>query len=90
MNAAGYDVATLGNHEFDYAMQGCMDVIEWTDFPYTSCNFYREADGVRGDTVLDSYVMFDCGDEKVAQRYAHLRQCGMPANRYGTVDTRCP
>lgn len=66
MNAAGYDVATLGNHEFDYTMQGCMDVIEWADFPYTSCNFYHEADGVRGDTVLESYVMFECGDENVA------------------------
>lgn len=66
MNAAGYDVATLGNHEFDYNMQGCMNTIDWAEFPYTSCNFYREADGVRGENVLDSYVMFECGDEKVA------------------------
>ncbi len=66
MNAADYDVATLGNHEFDYDMQGCMNVIDWAEFPYISCNFYREADGVRGENVLDSYVMFDCGDEKIA------------------------
>lgn len=66
MNAAGYDVATLGNHEFDYNMQGCMDAIDRAAFPYISCNFYREADGVRGENVLDSYVLFDCGDEKVA------------------------
>lgn len=66
MNTAGYDVATLGNHEFDYNMQGCMNVIDWAEFPYISCNFYREADGVRGENVLDSYVMFDCGDEKIA------------------------
>lgn len=66
MNAADYDVATLGNHEFDYNMQGCMNIIDWADFSYISCNFYRENDGVRGANVLDSYVMFDCGDEKVA------------------------
>lgn len=66
MNATDYDVATLGNHEFDYNMQGCMNAIGWAQFPYISCNFYRETDGVRGENVLDSYVMFDCGDEKIA------------------------
>ncbi len=66
MNAADYDVATLGNHEFDYGMAGCLNVIEIAEFPYVSANFYHEKDGVRGENVLDSYVMFDCGDEKVA------------------------
>lgn len=66
MNSAGYDVATLGNHEFDYNMSGCMKTIEWAEFPYVSCNFYNEANGVRGDNVLSSYVTFDCGDEKLA------------------------
>ena len=27
MNAAGYDVATLGNHEFDYDMEGALAAI---------------------------------------------------------------
>lgn len=66
MNAAGYDLATLGNHEFDYNMTGCMNAISWADFPYVSCNFYHESEGVRGDNVLDSYKIFDAGDEKVA------------------------
>ena len=66
MNSAGYDVATLGNHEFDYNMQGCMNVIDWANFPNTSCNFYHEKDGQRGENVLDSYVLFNCGEEKVA------------------------
>lgn len=66
MNAAGYDAATLGNHEFDYGMQGCLDTIERAEFEYISCNFYHEENGVRGENVLDSYTMFDCGDEKVA------------------------
>ena len=66
MNAASYDLATLGNHEFDYGMFGCMQAIDWAEYAYTSCNFYHEEAGVRGETVLDSYVAFECGDEKVA------------------------
>ena len=66
MNAAGYDVATLGNHEFDYGMDGAMNVIDWAEYPYTSSNFYHEKDGVKGDAVLPPYVMFECGADKVA------------------------
>lgn len=66
MNVAGYDVATLGNHEFDYGMSGCMNVIGLADFTYVSCNFYHETNGVRGENVLDSYKAFDCGSEKIA------------------------
>ena len=61
MNAAGYDAATLGNHEFDYGMQGCIDVRSWAAFPYISCNFYHEENGVRGDNVLPAYAAFNCG-----------------------------
>lgn len=66
MNATGYDVATLGNHEFDYGMDGCMNVIDWARFPYTSCNFYHEQDGVKGEAVLEPYVLFPCGKETLA------------------------
>ena len=65
MNAAGYDLATLGNHEFDYGMTGCQNIVSWADYTYVSCNFYNEAAGVRGTNVLDSYKIFDCG-KKVA------------------------
>ena len=66
MNAAGYDAATLGNHEFDYNMSGCMNIIQWADFPYLSCNFHHERDGKREANVLDSYKLFDCGSQKIA------------------------
>lgn len=66
MNAAEYDVATLGNHEFDYGTEGCMQAMEWAEFPYISANFYNERDGVRTENVLDSFVLFDCGAEKLA------------------------
>ena len=66
MNASGYDAATLGNHEFDYGMLGCMKVIDMADYPYLSCNFYHEENGVKKNTVLDAYKIFDCGSEKIA------------------------
>ena len=66
MNAAGYDVATLGNHEFDYGMTGCMNVIDWAEYPYVSANFYHEAEGVKGDNVLAPYELFTLGNEVVA------------------------
>lgn len=66
MNASGYDLATLGNHEFDYGMDGAMNVIEWANYPYVSANFYHEADGVKGESVLDAYKIFEVGNEKIA------------------------
>lgn len=66
MNATGYDVATLGNHEFDYGMSGCMQAIDWANYSYVSCNFYHEKNGVIGDSVLDAYKVFDINGTKIA------------------------
>ena len=67
MNAAGYDLATLGNHEFDYAMEGRINVTDnWAEYPYVSCNFYHMENGVAGENVLDSYKVFDIEGTKVA------------------------
>jgi len=66
MNAAGYDVATLGNHEFDYGMDGAMAAIERAEFPYVSCNFYHETNGVPGERVLDAYTVLEAGGKKIA------------------------
>ncbi len=58
MNAAGYDVATLGNHEFDYGMAGALANIEAAAFPYISCNFYNEKDGQKASSVLPESLGF--------------------------------
>lgn len=67
MNAAGYDAATLGNHEFDYGMEGCMAAIAAADFPYISCNFRHECNGVAGESVLESFVMLESGGKKITK-----------------------
>jgi len=67
MNAAGYDLATLGNHEFDYGQQGRIQVTDrWALFDYVSCNFYHEKNGVPGENVLDSYKIFEVNGVKLA------------------------
>ena len=39
MNAAGYDAATLGNHEFDLGMDNLALLIRQADFPFVNANF---------------------------------------------------
>jgi len=63
MNAAGYDVATLGNHEFDYGMDVCLANVEAAEFPYVSANFYHEG---TGESVLDSFYIVETAGKKVA------------------------
>ncbi len=58
MNEAGYDVATLGNHEFDYGMDGAMATIDTAEYSYVSCNFYHEENGVKGEAVLSPVHFF--------------------------------
>lgn len=65
MKLAGYDAATLGNHEFDYGMERALE-IAGGDLTYLSCNFYNETDGVREDNVLESYKIFERGGKKIA------------------------
>lgn len=66
MSETGYDLATLGNHEFDYGMSGCLATIDRAEYPYVSCNFYHEKDGVVGDTVLEPYKVFEMAGIKIA------------------------
>ncbi len=66
MNAAGYDLATLGNHEFDYGMARALELVGKADYPYVSANFYHEKNGVKGETVLDAYKIFELEGKKFA------------------------
>ena len=63
MNAAGYDLATLGNHEFDYGQARAFEIIDEAEFPIVSCNFYNVSDG---STVLAPYEILQAGDVKIA------------------------
>ena len=63
MNEAGYDLATPGNHEFDYGMARAKAVMKEADFPYISCNW---VDLRTGFNVLPSVKFFFVGGRKIA------------------------
>ena len=63
MNEAGYDLATPGNHEFDYGMARAKAVLREADFPYISCNW---VDLRTGFNVLPSVKFFFVGGRKIA------------------------
>ena len=63
MKEAGYDLATPGNHEFDYGMARAKAVLQEADFPYVSCNW---VDLRTGFNVLPSVKFFFVGGRKIA------------------------
>ncbi len=63
MNATGYDLATLGNHEFDYGQYQAFKLMDLADYDYVSCNFYTTSDN---KLVLEPYKVLEAGDLKIA------------------------
>ncbi len=63
MNKVGYDVAAIGNHEFDYGIETLMKLSESTEFPYISANFISLEDN---KSVFEEYHMEKAGDIDIA------------------------
>ncbi len=60
MNDCGYDIATPGNHDFDYGMDNFLELADVAGFPYISCNFNKE-----GELVFDPYIIKEVGGFKI-------------------------
>ena len=63
MNACGYQLATLGNHEFDYGTFTLFKRVEEADYPYISCNF-RSLE--KDELPFAPSHIFEMGDCKIA------------------------
>ena len=61
MNAAGYDVATIGNHEFDYGYAQLKSNLDSAAFKVVCANVLQD-----GSPVFDAYTMINKGGVKVA------------------------
>lgn len=61
MNKVGYELATPGNHDFDFGIEGFNRFKSEATFPYISCNF-KTSDN---KNVLDSYKIFDISGIKI-------------------------
>lgn len=63
MNAAGYDVVTLGNHEFDYGMARLAELSDSLDADISVCNLYDLRDG---SLMYEPFIIKEFGPVKVA------------------------
>lgn len=81
MNAAGYDAATPGNHEFDYGMDQFNALVKQAGATYLSCNFTKlNADGSKAsvfapfaiETYKDADVAADDADGVLKVAYVGI------------------
>lgn len=66
MNQAGYTYAVLGNHEFDYGLEGTSKLMDEASFTYLGCNITYTGDGTNELEKLIPYEIAEYGDTKVA------------------------
>ncbi len=62
MNASDYDLATLGNHEFDYGFEQLDHLMDLADFPYICCNLTNLE---THKDYLPPYLIKDIGNRKI-------------------------
>ena len=60
-NATGYDIMTMGNHEFDYGMDQFLKNAQKLKNPYISCNFNKD-----GKLIFKPYVIKEFDGVKFA------------------------
>lgn len=56
MTTLGYEVATLGNHDFDEGVENLQKQMRWANFPFVSAN-YDFSDTVLADQVLPNTIV---------------------------------
>lgn len=63
MNQVGYDVVTIGNHEFDYGMPRLKSLVKSMNAKVVASNFVKKS---TGKPVFRSYTIKSYGKKKVA------------------------
>ncbi len=66
MNEAGYDVVTIGNHEFDYGMEQLAKLMGMMNADIVACNVKYTGTGTNIFADIPGYVIKDYGGTKVA------------------------
>ncbi len=71
MNQAGYDVAALGNHEFDYGMDRLFELQEMADYEYVCANMQNTE---TGELVFKPYTVLEypVGSDTVRVAYVGI------------------
>ena len=63
MNALGYDVMVLGNHEFDKPRDVLLKQQDWAEFPFISANVVKKD---TGEYLVEPYIIKEFDGLKVA------------------------
>lgn len=66
MNRTGYDLAVLGNHEFDYGMERLTEILGEARAQYLGCNIRYSGDGESALAAVKPYHIESYGDTDVA------------------------
>ncbi len=66
MNRTGYDLAVLGNHEFDYGMERLSALIGTATAQYLGCNIRYSGNGENALSGVKPYQIVSYGDTDVA------------------------
>lgn len=64
MNALGYDVATIGNHEFDNGVEAMATMLERAEFDIVATNY--DVSNTPLAPLVKPYVIYNYGDVEVA------------------------
>ncbi len=79
MNAMGYDIRILGNHEFDNGMQALADNLADADADLLCLNYLTDDTPLRG--LFDPYVIKEYDGKRIALMGINLRPEGMISAR---------
>lgn len=66
MNKVGYDIASLGNHEFDYGLKALNSNMMSAKYQYVDCNVKYTGSGNNPFFGMKPYELVEYGDRKVA------------------------
>lgn len=78
MNLMKYDAVTLGNHEFDYGLEGLKRLIKWAEFPIISTNYdFAETDLIE---VPKQYIIIKRDGVKIGVIGLNVKPNGLIAS----------
>jgi 2',3'-cyclic-nucleotide 2'-phosphodiesterase/3'-nucleotidase len=75
MNTLGYEIGTLGNHEFNYGLEFLDKALSAANFPFVSANLVRgelAADPLSDTTYIEPYRIVE---KEITERSASLASC---------------
>jgi 5'-nucleotidase len=82
MTELGYDVATMGNHDFDGGMEGFLKAKEYADFPFVCANYDFSETVLKDATV--PHVIIEKGKLKIGIFGLGVELKGLvPDSKYG-------